>query len=86
MSSGLSTVTVNDGVTWDQVKSRVIAVGVALLFVYIVTSIISRSILDSKHMGHSSRRKKERKSVCKNCWKLLKCFIGLGFVVSHILT
>lgn len=38
----MSTITVNDNVTWDQVKSRVLAVGVALLFVYIVAPEIFR--------------------------------------------
>ena len=61
MSATVSAVTVNDNVTWVEVKSRVMAVGVALFFAYIVHPfMIIRSIMRLRPLRRSSRRNKEK--------------------------
>lgn len=78
MSATVSAVTVNDNVTWVEVKSRVMAVGVALFFAYIVHPfMIIRSIMRLRPLRRSSRRNKEKNRQWKNYFKLPKFCTGL---------
>ena len=74
-----------DTVTWADVKSRVLAVGVALLFVYLVTIfIIHRFTFQCKLMLLSLKNKKESRMLSKSCYKLLKLCIGMELQVYKI--
>ena len=74
-----------DTVTWADVKSRVLAVGVALLFVYLVTIfIIHRFTFQCKLMLLSLKNKKESRMLSKSCSKLLKLCIGMELQVYKI--